>query len=284
MVEAILVLIFAGTAVMFYSYYNARVALPPPHSGCYEKHKRLLSDTEAQVLQALEAEYGNERRVLPKVNARDVVAVKPTPDQPLMEAAEERIRHEQFDFVLCGKDAFDVSCAVRCRSGERKGQVHDPDRFLAEVCEHLELPLARIRTDQPITQARVKARVDEAFREVQERAEARKAKQAAKATKAAKAAQGTTGTATAGGAAKKAPAATGAAAQGTSGGSPVAASAAGESKAGKAMEKAGDKGGDKAPAPAAPEKAASAPATPSSTPSSSTASSAESAGSSGTGA
>ncbi|SFM46148.1 Protein of unknown function [Ectothiorhodospira mobilis] len=283
MVEAILVLIFAGTAVMFYSYYNARVALPPPHSGCYEKRERLLSDTEAQVLQALEAEYGNERRVLPKVNAQDVVAVKPTPDQPLMEAAEERIRHEQFDFVLCGKDAFDVSCAVRCRSGERKGQVHDPDRFLAEVCEHLELPLARIRTDQPITQARVKARVDEAFREVQERAEARKAKQAAKATKAAKAAQGTTGTATAGGAAKKAPAATGAAAQGTDGGSPAAAAPAsggtgGDAKAGKAADET------TAPAGAAPEKAASAPATPSSTPSSSTASSAGPAGSSGTGA
>ncbi|MBK1692062.1 DUF2726 domain-containing protein [Ectothiorhodospira mobilis] len=281
MVEAILVLIFAGAAVMFYSYYNARVALPPPHSGCYGKRERLLSDTEAQVLQALEAEYGNERRVLPKVNARDVVAVKPTPDQPLMEAAEERVRHEQFDFVLCGKDAFDVSCAVRCRSGERKGQVHDPDRFLAEVCEHLELPLARIRTDQPITQARVKARVDEAFREVQERAEARRAKQAARASKASKTASG--GAATGGGTAK-APAAKAPAAQGTGGDSPAAAAPASGDAGGGAKP---DKAGDKAPgaAPAAPGKAATASAAPASNTASSSATPPSGpAGSSGTGA
>lgn len=271
MVEAILVLIFAGAAVMFYSYYNARVALPPPDSGCYEKRKRLLSDTEAQVLQALEAEYGNERRVLPKINARDVVAVKPTPEQPLMEAAEERIRHEQFDFVLCKKDAFDVSCAVRCRSGERKGQGHDPDRFLAQVCEHLELPLAQIRTDQPITQARVKARVDEAFREVQERAEARRVKRAAQAAKAPQTTSA--GAASAGGTAKAPAAAQGAAPQGTGGGGPAAAAPA------SAAATAG-KSGDPAPgvAPATPEKA------PSTAASSSAASPAGPAGSSGTGA
>ncbi|MFP4160411.1 MAG: DUF2726 domain-containing protein [Ectothiorhodospira sp.] len=176
MVEAILVLIFAGAAVTFYTQYNARVAVPPPQSGCYERQEAVLSGKEAEVFKALEAEYGGEHRVLAKVGADDVVAVKPTPEQPLMEAARERVRGEKFDFVLCGTEDFDVTCAIRCRSKEGKGLVHDPDRFLEEVCEHIEVPLALIRTDQAITQAGVKARVDEAVKGVKDRAKARRSK------------------------------------------------------------------------------------------------------------
>ncbi|TVQ75073.1 DUF2726 domain-containing protein [Ectothiorhodospira sp. BSL-9] len=171
MAEVLIILLFAAAAIAFYTQYRARVDLPPPNSGAYQREEKLLTPKEVEILKALEESFGDQHRIYPNLTASEVVAVKPTPDQPLKETAQKRIDDETFDFVLCKKDSFDVVCAIRCRSARRKGLVHDPDDFLEEVCAHIELPLGVIRIDQPISAAKVKTVVEEAIKAVADRAE-----------------------------------------------------------------------------------------------------------------
>ncbi|MCG5516279.1 MULTISPECIES: DUF2726 domain-containing protein [unclassified Ectothiorhodospira] len=178
MAEVLIMLVFAGAAIVFYTQYRARVDLPPPNSGAYEREDKLFSPKEVEVLKALEESFANDHRIYPSLLASEVIAVKPTPDQPLKQTAQKRIDDETFDFVLCKKDSFDVVCAIRCRSAQRKGLVHDPDDFLEEVCAHIELPLGVIRIDQPITAAKAKTAVEEAIKAVADRAEEAKARKA----------------------------------------------------------------------------------------------------------
>ncbi|AHK77966.1 transcriptional regulator [Ectothiorhodospira haloalkaliphila] len=178
MAEVLIILLFAAAAIAFYTQYRARVDLPPPNSGAYQREEKLLTPKEIEVLKALEESFGDQHRIYPNLTASEVVAVKPTPDQPLKETAQKRIDDETFDFVLCKKDSFDVVCAIRCRSARRKGLVHDPDDFLEEVCAHIELPLGVIRIDQPISAAKAKTAVEEAIKAVADRAEEAKARKA----------------------------------------------------------------------------------------------------------
>lgn len=111
----------------------------------YKKRPVLFSPGERSFLGVLEQAVGDKHQVLGKVRVADVVGVKSMPDRRAWQRAFNKISAKHFDFVICANDDLEIVAVVELDDkshGNR--QRHDRDKFLAGLCEAINLPLVRV--------------------------------------------------------------------------------------------------------------------------------------------
>ena len=140
---------------------NANLPNDSPLSVIYRSNQFILSSSEQAFYKALQQGMGNQFLILIKVRVSDVL-------QPEEEgiakqdfhAASNRISSKHFDFLLCGKNQFEIIAAIELDDHNNKRLANiKSDEFLTEACKSANFPLIRITTRQIYTAQEIKAAV-----------------------------------------------------------------------------------------------------------------------------
>lgn len=130
----------------------------------YQRGKPLFSAAERSFLGALDQAVGQEHRVLGKVRIADVAAVTPGLGASAWRSAFNRIACKHFDFVVCRADDLSVLCVVELDDKSHRSQrARARDKFVAGVCEAIELPLLQIPAQRAYTLTDLRARFQQAI-------------------------------------------------------------------------------------------------------------------------
>lgn len=140
---------------------NANLPNSSPLSVSYRANRSILSSTEQAFYKALHQGMANQFLILIKVRASDVL--KPEEEGIAKQdvcAAINRISSKHFDFLLCGRNQYEIIAAIELdnQSKKRVGNAKY-DEFLTEACKSAELPLIRIATKQSYATQEIKAAI-----------------------------------------------------------------------------------------------------------------------------
>ncbi|MGI9227908.1 MAG: DUF2726 domain-containing protein [Gammaproteobacteria bacterium] len=140
---------------------NANLPNSSPLSVSYRANRSILSNTEQVFYKALYQGMGNQFLILIKVRVSDVL--KPEEEGIAKQdarAATNRISSKHFDFLLCGRNQYEIIAAIELddQSNKRVGNAKY-DEFLTEACKSAEFPLIRIATKQSYAAQEIKAAV-----------------------------------------------------------------------------------------------------------------------------
>jgi len=140
---------------------NAKLPNDSPLSVMYRANPFILSNSEQAFYKALQQSMGNQFLILIKVRVSDVL-------QPEEEgiakqdvyAATNRISSKHFDFLLCGRNQYEIIAAIELDDPNNKRLASvKRDEFLTEVCKTANFPLIRITTRKIYAAQKIKAAV-----------------------------------------------------------------------------------------------------------------------------
>jgi hypothetical protein len=134
------------------------------HSGAigfpYQQAKALFSPAERSFLVVLDQAMGPERRVFGKVRVADIAIVKSGLSNSARQSALNRIAAKHFDFVVCRANDLAVLCVVELNDKSHSSQrAKARDRFLAKVCETINLPLLTVPAKQSYSAQELRAQL-----------------------------------------------------------------------------------------------------------------------------
>jgi hypothetical protein len=120
----------------------------------------LFSPVERSAFRLLEEVVGDKYRILPRVQAADVVGVKVMADQSAWFRAVDQISSRNFDFVLCDKDFLSIACAIKLNHAAQPSQQgEERDAFLLDVCKTISLPVVEITVPDDLSASELRKKI-----------------------------------------------------------------------------------------------------------------------------
>lgn len=121
----------------------------------------LFSAAERSFLGVLDQACGDRYRVFGKVRGADVLAPAKGLNKSDWTRAFNRIKAKHLDFVICEPSTLQIKAIVELndKSHKRKSRA-DRDRFLADVCAQVKLPLLFVDAKRGYTLETIKQLVD----------------------------------------------------------------------------------------------------------------------------
>lgn len=147
----------------------ARLKIRRVDSFPYQLKASLFSPAERSFLGVLEKAVGDDYRVFGKVRVADVASVEKMSDRQAWTRAFNRISAKHIDFVICRRADLSIVAAVELDDKSHiKRQRQQRDRFLADLCEAINLPLIRVPAKRTYSVEDVRISVNAAFAPRQE--------------------------------------------------------------------------------------------------------------------
>ena len=140
---------------------NANLPNSSPLSVSYRANRSILSNSEQAFYNALQQGMGNQFLILIKVRVSDVLQPEEKGiSKQDVRAAINRISSKHFDFLLCGRNQYEIIAAIEL-DDQRNKRVGNAkyDKFLTEACKSAKFPLIRIATKQSYTAQEIKVAV-----------------------------------------------------------------------------------------------------------------------------
>ncbi len=135
----------------------------------YVKNRELFSPAERSLLRLLEQAAGEKYRVLPRVQAADIVSVRLMPEQSAFLRAVDQISVRSFDFVLCDKEYLSIDCAIKVNDASSAPQANDQsDTFLEGLCKAIALPLVQIEAPNDLSVSELRKEIHLALNQITE--------------------------------------------------------------------------------------------------------------------
>jgi len=149
-------------AVIAVVAYILSIRLAKSRSYPYIRRGKLLTPTETNFFNALEAAVGVEYRIFAQVRIADVLLVKNGLTASRRQTAFNKISSKHVDFVLCDKNNLAVVCAIELDDrSHRESNRATRDDFINHAFLAAKLPLVRFKARNRYQASEIRTRLEE---------------------------------------------------------------------------------------------------------------------------